>query len=169
MLEHNGLWMSWWLPLSSFSDPSKRYRGAVGSLALFALMGTTVCSAFQHLGWIRPGLGYGSRSCHHWGVEGLPTLTHLQRLTLISSCTGFFFFFNIIKTYLASASYLKLLPASLSESLSEIMVPFLPITSKAVSAPHPHPRDTVCESVMKSWWWGRKNSSSALVQSTAWC
>ncbi|OBS77967.1 hypothetical protein A6R68_19646 [Neotoma lepida] len=46
------------------TDPNKRYRGGVASLALFALMGTTVCSAFQHLGWVRPGLGSGSKSCH---------------------------------------------------------------------------------------------------------
>uniref|UniRef100_A0A8D2II93 Glutathione S-transferase 3, mitochondrial n=1 Tax=Urocitellus parryii TaxID=9999 RepID=A0A8D2II93_UROPR len=45
-------------------DPSKRNRGAVGSFALLALMGTTVCSAFQHLGWVRAGLGGGSKYCH---------------------------------------------------------------------------------------------------------
>ncbi|VTJ76081.1 Hypothetical predicted protein, partial [Marmota monax] len=45
-------------------DPSKRNRGAVGSFALLALMGTTVCSAFQHLGWVRTGLGGGSKCCH---------------------------------------------------------------------------------------------------------
>uniref|UniRef100_A0A8D0DVD4 Glutathione S-transferase 3, mitochondrial n=1 Tax=Salvator merianae TaxID=96440 RepID=A0A8D0DVD4_SALMN len=32
-------------------DPSKRSRGAIGSLALLGLVGTTVYSAFQHLGW----------------------------------------------------------------------------------------------------------------------
>nr|KAF6291124.1 microsomal glutathione S-transferase 3 [Myotis myotis] len=45
-------------------EPSKRSRGALGSVALLGLMGTTVCSAFQHLGWVKPGLGGGSKCCH---------------------------------------------------------------------------------------------------------
>uniref|UniRef100_F6Z037 Glutathione S-transferase 3, mitochondrial n=4 Tax=Equus TaxID=9789 RepID=F6Z037_HORSE len=45
-------------------EPSKRNRGALGSIALIGLMGTTVCSAFQHLGWVKPGLGRGSKCCH---------------------------------------------------------------------------------------------------------
>uniref|UniRef100_F7BZK3 Glutathione S-transferase 3, mitochondrial n=2 Tax=Monodelphis domestica TaxID=13616 RepID=F7BZK3_MONDO len=45
-------------------DPSKRNRGLVGSFALLGLMGTTVYSAFQHLGWVNQGLGHGPRSCH---------------------------------------------------------------------------------------------------------
>lgn len=49
---------------SSFSDPSKRSRGALGSVAMVGLLGTTVVSAFQHLGWLRPGLGGGHKSCH---------------------------------------------------------------------------------------------------------
>ncbi|XP_012787690.2 microsomal glutathione S-transferase 3 [Sorex araneus] len=44
-------------------EPSKRSRGALGSIALLGLMGTTVCSAFQQLGWIKPGPG-GGRCCH---------------------------------------------------------------------------------------------------------
>ncbi|XP_056379556.1 microsomal glutathione S-transferase 3 isoform X2 [Hyla sarda] len=35
----------------STGDPSKRSRGAIGSLALLGLFGTTVCSAFKLLGW----------------------------------------------------------------------------------------------------------------------
>ncbi|XP_009318903.1 PREDICTED: microsomal glutathione S-transferase 3 [Pygoscelis adeliae] len=34
-------------------DPKKRMRGAIGSAALIGLVGTGVCSACQHLGWIR--------------------------------------------------------------------------------------------------------------------
>uniref|UniRef100_A0A2I3THK3 Glutathione S-transferase 3, mitochondrial n=1 Tax=Pan troglodytes TaxID=9598 RepID=A0A2I3THK3_PANTR len=49
--------------LSSFSEPSKRSRGALGSIALLGLVGTTVCSAFQHLGWVKSGLGSGPK-CH---------------------------------------------------------------------------------------------------------
>ncbi|XP_016004063.1 microsomal glutathione S-transferase 3 [Rousettus aegyptiacus] len=45
-------------------DPSKRSRGALGSVAMVGLLGTTVVSAFQHLGWLRPGLGGGHKSCH---------------------------------------------------------------------------------------------------------
>ncbi|XP_058031849.1 glutathione S-transferase 3, mitochondrial isoform X1 [Ahaetulla prasina] len=33
-------------------DPSKRNRGVLGSIAHLCLAGTTVYSAFQHLGWI---------------------------------------------------------------------------------------------------------------------
>ncbi|KAH0618201.1 hypothetical protein JD844_017205 [Phrynosoma platyrhinos] len=33
-------------------DPKKRSRGAIGSAALLGLAGTTVYSAFQHLGWV---------------------------------------------------------------------------------------------------------------------
>lgn len=50
--------------LPSFSDPGKRRRGTLGSVALIGLMGTTVCSAFQHLGWVKTGLGSGSKCCH---------------------------------------------------------------------------------------------------------
>lgn len=71
-------------------------------------------------------------------MGGLSTLIHLQPLTLISSSTVFL---NIIKPYLASASYLNLLTASLFESLTEIRMPFLPMKSKAVGIP-PH---VVCE------------------------
>ncbi|XP_018425891.1 PREDICTED: microsomal glutathione S-transferase 3 [Nanorana parkeri] len=35
----------------STGDPKKRSRGAIGSFALIALFGTTVCSAFKLLGW----------------------------------------------------------------------------------------------------------------------
>lgn len=35
----------------STGDPSKRSRGAIGSIALLGLFGTTVCSAFKLLGW----------------------------------------------------------------------------------------------------------------------
>uniref|UniRef100_A0A2K5PLU7 Glutathione S-transferase 3, mitochondrial n=1 Tax=Cebus imitator TaxID=2715852 RepID=A0A2K5PLU7_CEBIM len=45
-------------------DPSKRSQGALGSIDLLGLMGTTVCSAFQHLGWVKSGLGSGSKCCH---------------------------------------------------------------------------------------------------------
>uniref|UniRef100_A0A671E0N6 Glutathione S-transferase 3, mitochondrial n=2 Tax=Rhinolophus ferrumequinum TaxID=59479 RepID=A0A671E0N6_RHIFE len=45
-------------------DPSKRRRGTLGSVALIGLMGTTVCFAFQHLGWVKTGLGSGSKCCH---------------------------------------------------------------------------------------------------------
>uniref|UniRef100_A0A2R9BHP2 Microsomal glutathione S-transferase 3 n=1 Tax=Pan paniscus TaxID=9597 RepID=A0A2R9BHP2_PANPA len=44
-------------------EPSKRSRGALGSIALLGLVGTTVCSAFQHLGWVKSGLGSGPK-CH---------------------------------------------------------------------------------------------------------
>ncbi|XP_061440603.1 glutathione S-transferase 3, mitochondrial [Rhineura floridana] len=33
-------------------DPKKRNRGAIGSVALLGLAGTTIYSAFQHLGWV---------------------------------------------------------------------------------------------------------------------
>lgn len=55
--------------LSPVSEPSKRNRGALGSVALIGLMGTTVCSAFQHLGWVKTGLGGGSKCCH-WRITG---------------------------------------------------------------------------------------------------
>ncbi|EAW90754.1 microsomal glutathione S-transferase 3, isoform CRA_b [Homo sapiens] len=45
-------------------EPSKRSRGALGSIALLGLVGTTVCSAFQHLGWVKSGLGSGPKCCH---------------------------------------------------------------------------------------------------------
>nr|AYG85513.1 microsomal glutathione S-transferase 2 [Andrias davidianus] len=32
-------------------DPDKRQRGALGSIALFGLAGTTICFAFRHLNW----------------------------------------------------------------------------------------------------------------------
>ncbi|OWK05122.1 MGST3, partial [Cervus elaphus hippelaphus] len=35
---------------------TKRQRGALSFVTLTGLMGTTVCSAFQHLGWVRTGL-----------------------------------------------------------------------------------------------------------------
>uniref|UniRef100_G3UH35 Glutathione S-transferase 3, mitochondrial n=1 Tax=Loxodonta africana TaxID=9785 RepID=G3UH35_LOXAF len=35
-------------------EPKKRNRGALGSIALIGLTGTTACSAFQHLGWGLP-------------------------------------------------------------------------------------------------------------------
>ncbi|KAB0406999.1 hypothetical protein E2I00_007876 [Balaenoptera physalus] len=45
-------------------EPRKRKRGALSFIALIGLMGTTVCSAFQHLGWVRTGLSGGCKSCH---------------------------------------------------------------------------------------------------------
>uniref|UniRef100_A0A4W2DGD4 Glutathione S-transferase 3, mitochondrial n=3 Tax=Bos TaxID=9903 RepID=A0A4W2DGD4_BOBOX len=45
-------------------EPRKRQRGALSFIALIGLMGTTVCSAFQHLGWVRTGLNSGCKSCH---------------------------------------------------------------------------------------------------------
>ncbi|NWX43255.1 MGST3 transferase, partial [Steatornis caripensis] len=33
-------------------DPKNRRRGAIGSVALIGLVGTGVCSACQHLGWL---------------------------------------------------------------------------------------------------------------------
>ncbi|NXE04241.1 MGST3 transferase, partial [Lophotis ruficrista] len=36
-------------------DPKNRRRGAIGSAALIGLVGTGVCSACQHLGWICQG------------------------------------------------------------------------------------------------------------------
>ncbi|XP_014730268.1 PREDICTED: microsomal glutathione S-transferase 3 [Sturnus vulgaris] len=33
-------------------DPKNRRRGAIGSMALLGLLGTGICSACQHLGWI---------------------------------------------------------------------------------------------------------------------
>ncbi|XP_066481525.1 glutathione S-transferase 3, mitochondrial [Tiliqua scincoides] len=33
-------------------NPKKRSRGAIGSFALLGLAGTTLYSAFQHLGWV---------------------------------------------------------------------------------------------------------------------
>ncbi|KAG8436512.1 hypothetical protein GDO86_007568 [Hymenochirus boettgeri] len=35
----------------STGDPSKRYRGAISSFALYGLWGTAVCSAFKLLNW----------------------------------------------------------------------------------------------------------------------
>ncbi|XP_063796330.1 glutathione S-transferase 3, mitochondrial isoform X2 [Pseudophryne corroboree] len=35
----------------STGDPKKRARGAIGSVALLGLFGTTVCTAFKLLGW----------------------------------------------------------------------------------------------------------------------
>uniref|UniRef100_A0AC11D2W6 Microsomal glutathione S-transferase 3 n=1 Tax=Ovis aries TaxID=9940 RepID=A0AC11D2W6_SHEEP len=45
-------------------EPRKRQRGALSFITLIGLMGTTVCSAFQHLGWVRTGLNSGCKSCH---------------------------------------------------------------------------------------------------------
>ncbi|XP_028937369.1 microsomal glutathione S-transferase 3 [Ornithorhynchus anatinus] len=41
-------------------EPDKRRRGALGSVALLGLVGTSVCAAFQHLGWLR----HGAKCCH---------------------------------------------------------------------------------------------------------
>ncbi|XP_017671320.1 PREDICTED: microsomal glutathione S-transferase 3 [Lepidothrix coronata] len=38
-------------------DPKNRRRGAIGSVALLGLLGTGVCSACQHLGWVCQGQG----------------------------------------------------------------------------------------------------------------
>ncbi|XP_053549855.1 microsomal glutathione S-transferase 3 [Bombina bombina] len=35
----------------STGDPSKRTRGAIGSFALFGLLGTSICAAFKLLNW----------------------------------------------------------------------------------------------------------------------
>ncbi|XP_044157931.1 microsomal glutathione S-transferase 3 isoform X1 [Bufo gargarizans] len=42
-----------WTPTGeiAYPDPKKRARGAIGSIALFGLFGSTVCSAFKLLGW----------------------------------------------------------------------------------------------------------------------
>ncbi|XP_037684863.1 microsomal glutathione S-transferase 3-like [Choloepus didactylus] len=45
-------------------EPSKRNRGALRSIALIGLLGSTVWSAFQHLSWVKTGLTNGSKCCH---------------------------------------------------------------------------------------------------------
>ncbi|KAB0341441.1 hypothetical protein FD754_018367 [Muntiacus muntjak] len=41
-----------------------RQGGALSFVTLTGLIDTTVCSAFQHLGWVRTGLSGGCKSCH---------------------------------------------------------------------------------------------------------
>ena len=90
-----------------FLEPRKRQRGALSFIALIGLMGTTVCSAFQHLGWVRTCLSSDNPRAAVKEFRVLKTLTPFEWMTFIFSYYCFFLNKNLSDISLISKKWNK--------------------------------------------------------------